>query len=220
VLRGRVGWPAGPESPGLGPAAGAETPRPHELLPPVVDAGLPRDLDPARIALAVVGAIVAGVADGRGESRVAQINGRSRLRAPRRAPPGGPNRATRLRVGASKLALTLRRPTTPLANLSGAPRQLTVHTPEATDDAPPARRAAPPPALSRHPPRDETKESPVPTRLAGSVLRLWKTITVTWWFCRRDEHGHPRGPVAANRDDAQPRELLDLVLAHGGFWPK
>jgi hypothetical protein len=31
---------------------------------------------------------------------------------------------------------------------------------------------------------------------------------VTWWFCRRDEHGHPRGRVAANRDDAQPRELL------------
>jgi hypothetical protein len=34
---------------------------------------------------------------------------------------------------------------------------------DATDDAlPPARRAAPSRALSRHPLRDETKESPVP----------------------------------------------------------
>jgi hypothetical protein len=41
------------------------------------------------------GAIVADVADRRRESRVAQVNGRALARTS--PPPGGPNRATRLR---------------------------------------------------------------------------------------------------------------------------
>ena len=82
---------------------------------------------------------------------------------------------------------------------------------DATDDALPlARRAAPSPALSNHPLRDQAKQPRVPDRLARSVLQMWKRSTQAVTAAMRDER--QRAEVAGICQPL-PRRFRALALS-------